>query len=261
MNINLSGKNALVGGSSRGIGQAVAIELSKAGANVTLMGRDADRLAGTLKELHRAPGQDHDFLVVDHSDLTDLKKKVRPLVMNKTVHILINNSGGPPGGPITEARPGDFTAAFQQHLVCSHLLVKAVLPGMKRDHYGRIINIISTSVKEPIDDLGVSNTIRAAVANWAKTLANETGQFGITVNNVLPGYTLTDRATEVADLTAKRLGITREEVVERWNRSTPLGRMASPNEIANAVLFLATPAASYITGINLPVDGGRTRSL
>ena len=261
MDLDLKGKNALVGGSSKGIGKAVAIELSKLGASVTLIARNPDTLSNTLDELHRSLDQDHDFLVADFSNYKDVKKKVKGLVMNKPIHILVNNTGGPPGGPITEAKNSEFLQAFNNHLICNQMLMKAVLPGMKAAGYGRIINIISTSVKQPIAGLGVSNTIRAAVANWAKTLAGETGPFGITVNNILPGFTMTDRAAEVASLSAEKLGKTTEEVFETWKATIPLRRIAEPREIAYAAAFLATPAAAYINGINLPVDGGKTMSL
>ena len=261
MNLDLQGKNALVCGSSKGIGKAVALELAMLGANVTLVARSGNILMEVKEQLDRSRKQKHDFLVADFSDTIDLKRKISGLVATKPIHILINNTGGPPGGPIIEADPEAFLSAYQQHLICNHLLVRAVLHGMQAAEYGRIVNIISTSVKQPIDGLGVSNTVRAAVANWAKTLANEVGQAGITVNNVLPGYTFTQRLEEIIQNRAAASGKSEETIQEAMKKTVPAGRFADPSEIAAAVAFLASPAAAYINGINVPVDGGRTKSL
>lgn len=261
MNFDLTGKNALVCGSSRGIGKAAAIELATLGANVTLVARNIERLGAVLEALDRTKGQNHDFFSADFSDPADLKKKVNGLAAQKTIHILINNTGGPAGGPAHLAQLDEFTAAFNNHLVCNHVLVQALMEGMKKDGYGRIINVISTSVKQPLDGLGVSNTIRGAVANWSKTLANELGAFGITVNNVLPGATLTDRLQEIIEAKAAKTGKPVEDIQKAMQAAVPLKRFAKPEEIAAAIAFLASPAASYINGINVPVDGGRTKSL
>lgn len=261
MDINLINKNALVSGSSKGIGRAIAIELADLGANVTLVARDANRLTSVLGELDRSKNQQHEFLVADFSNSHDLHTKVTGLSSEKNIHILINNTGGPSTGPALEADPDSFLAAFHTHLISNHLLVQALIKGMIQDGYGRIINIISTSVKQPLENMGVSNTIRAAVANWAKTLANELGSYGITVNNILPGATHTDRLQDVILDKARKSHRTVEEIMEEMKAEIPMRRFAAPSEIANAVGFLASPAAGYITGINLPVDGGRTRSL
>ena len=261
MDLNLKGKNALVCGSSKGIGKAAAIELAKLGANITLVARSAERLADVKHELDRATGQNHDFMVANFTDSTDLRKKIRGLVTSKTIHILVNNTGGPPGGPIVNATEVEFLTAFHNHLICSHLLTQTVMKGMKKAGYGRIINIISTSVKQPLANLGVSNTTRGAMANWAKTMANELGAHGITVNNVLPGATSTGRLQEIIENKAEKAGKATDKVAEQMASSIPLGRFAEPQEIAAAIAFLASPAASYINGINLPVDGGRTKSL
>ena len=182
--------------------------------------------------------------------------------INKSdINILVNNTGGPAGGPIEDAKIDEFIHAFSNHLLCNHILVKAVKEGMKKSGYGRIINIISTSVKQPLNGLGVSNTIRGAVANWSKTMANELGQFGITVNNVLPGATDTIRLQSIMETNATKKGKSVEEIKQEMANEVPLKRIAQPEEIANAVAFLASPAASYINGINVPVDGGRTKSL
>jgi 3-oxoacyl-[acyl-carrier protein] reductase len=261
MNINLKNKNALVCGSSKGIGRAIAIELSKLGANVTLVARSADKLLEVREQLDRSQGQHHDFLVADFSNRADLRRKASALTATKPIHILINNTGGPAGGPILEASEEEFEQTFNNHLICSHLLTRAVVPGMRAEGYGRIVNIISTSVKQPLDGLGVSNTVRAAVANWAKTLANELAPEGITVNNVLPGATATDRLTEIIVAKAAKQGLNEAAVAAAMEQAVPMKRFGQPEEIAQAVAFLVSPAAAYITGINVPVDGGRTKSL
>lgn len=261
MNLSLLGKNALVGGASAGIGRAVAVELAALGANVTLLARTESSLQEAATSLDTSQGQRHSYIAADFSDSKNLLEKVTALLERQPVHILINNTGGPPGGPIAEASGEAFLVAFHNHLLCNQLLAQAVLPGMKTAGYGRIVNIISTSVKEPIDNLGVSNTTRWAVAAWAKTWANEVGRYGITVNNVLPGYTRTGRLVEIIEKRAAASGQSIPEVVEQFKNQVPARRFAEPAEIAAAVAFLAGPAAGYINGINLPVDGGRTRSL
>ena len=262
MNLNLSGKNALVCGSSKGIGKAAAIELASLGANVTLVSRSADKMADIIRELDNSyEGQDHDFLMADFTNQDDLRRKILALTATKTIHILINNTGGPPAGPIVEADEAAFLQAFNNHLICNHLLTQAVLKGMKASGYGRIINVISTSVKAPLDGLGVSNTTRGAVASWAKTMANELGPFGITVNNVLPGFTETGRLQEIITGIAAKRNTSEEAIIEGMKGTVPAKRFGAPAEVGAAIAFLATPAAGYINGINLPVDGGRTRSL
>ena len=263
MDISLYGKNALVCGASRGIGKAAAIQLASLGANVTLVSRSAGRMSDVVKEMDMdiSKGQDHDFLVADFTDSADLRKRVKGLVLKRTYHILINNTGGPPAGPIVKAKPKEFENAFHQHLICNHTLVMLLKKGMIKAGYGRIINIISTSVKAPLDNLGVSNTIRGAVASWSKTMANELGEYGITVNNVLPGFTDTERLKELFGQRAKALGIPYAEMVKSLEGNIPVRRLGLASEIGAAVAFLASPSAAYINGINLPVDGGSTRSL
>lgn len=261
MNISLNDKYALVGGASAGIGRAAAIELAALGANVTLVARTERTLQQAMSELDTSKGQRHAYLVADFDDSMILLAKVSELLRQHPVHILVNNTGGPAGGAITEAEPERFLRAYHNHLVCNQLLAQAVLPGMKAAGYGRIINVISTSVKEPIDYLGVSNVTRWAVAAWAKTWSNEVGQYGITVNNVLPGYTRTPRLAEIIEKTAARTNTPVEQMEKKFEGEVPLHRFAEPLEIAAAIAFLASPAAAYINGINLPVDGGRTRSL
>lgn len=260
MNLDLNGKHALVCGSSQGIGKAAAMELAKLGATITLIARNEDRLKNAVAEL---PGKEkHDYIIADFSNPEQLQKSVGKYLSNeKTIHILVNNTGGPTGGTIAEAHLAEFTSAFSNHLLCNHVLAQAVLPGMKLNGYGRIINIISTSVKQPLRGLGVSNTVRAAVANWAKTLSMEVASFGITVNNVLPGATATQRLESILEGKAIKTGITKELVTKEMLHEIPVGRFATTEEVAAAIAFLATPAAAYINGINLPVDGGRTGSL
>lgn len=261
MNLDLTNKNALVCGGSAGIGKATAEALALLGANVTLMARNPEKLQHVVDGLDTSKDQEHDYLTADFTDPEALKAQIVEAILHRSFHILINNTGGPKGGPIFAAEVHEFTQAFSQHLVCNQILVQHVVPGMKRAGYGRIINVISTSVKQPIDGLGVSNTIRGAVANWSKTLSNELGPFGITVNNVLPGFTATDRLDDIIANAAKRFNKTEEEAAEFMRQLVPARRFAQPSEVANAIAFLASGAAGYINGINVPVDGGRTKSL
>lgn len=261
MNLDLKGKTALVCGSTQGIGKAAAIELALLGANVVLFARNETKLKQAIEELDTQQGQNHRYLVADFSDNTWVKSTVQHFVKNTPIQILINNTGGPAGGPIIEAEDSAFLSAFSQHLVNNHNILKALIPGMKAAGYGRVVNIISTSVKQPLTGLGVSNTVRGAVASWAKTMANELGQFGITVNNVLPGATMTARLEAIAENKAKQTGLSKEDVLHQMAAATPAKRIGKANEVANAIAFLASPAAAYINGINLPVDGGRTGSL
>jgi 3-oxoacyl-[acyl-carrier protein] reductase len=260
--IDLTNKHAMVCGSTQGIGKASAMLLAKQGASVTLVARNEDALKQTLKELPTNTSQKHDYIVADFNQPEELKKNVENyLAGGNDFHILLNNSGGPPGGEIINAKVDDFTQTFQRHLICNHILTQLLIPGMKKNKFGRIINIISTSVKEPIRGLGVSNTIRAAVASWAKTMSFELAPFGITVNNVLPGSTETVRIEEIIKNTSAKTGKSPEQVKADMISKVPAGRFATSEEIANAVVFLASPDASYINGINLPVDGGRTGCL
>lgn len=261
MNLDLTNKNAMICGGSAGIGEASAQELASLGATITLVARNEDKLKASLKTLATKHQQKHDYIVADFTNPAHLKKEVEKAVANKNYHILINNTGGPKGGPIFTADTSEFTKAFSMHLECNHILTQATVPGMKKDQYGRIINIISTSVKQPIDGLGVSNTIRGAVASWSKTMANELGQYGITVNNVLPGFTATERLDSILENASKRFDGSVEKAEAFMKSIVPAKRFAQPEELANAVAFLASPAAAYINGINLPVDGGRTKSL
>lgn len=261
MNLDLTNKTALVCGSTQGLGYASAVELALLGCHVVLMARNEEKLKTILTLLDGSKGQQHQYLVSDFADIDVVKSAIDGFVKNNLVHILVNNTGGPPGGAALTAKAEDFLSAFNDHVINNHNLTQAVVPGMKDAGFGRIINIISTSVKSPIAGLGVSNTIRAAVANWAKTLATELGPFGITVNNVLPGFTKTVRADYVISSKAKAANITEEEVMKQLVAEIPAGRIGQPEEFGAVVAFLCSPAAAYINGINLPVDGGRLSCL
>lgn len=262
MDLSLKDKRAIVCGSTQGIGNAVAMELARLECSITLVARNETALQQALKALSNSGKQVHDYIAVDFNFPEQLKEKIEKYIKEKgTVHILVNNTGGPNGGPIITAETDEFIKTFNAHLICNHLLMQACLEGMKKANYGRIINIISTSVKQPLNNLGVSNTIRAAVANWSKTLSNELAGFGITVNNVLPGATNTQRLKQIINDKAAKTGESDQDISKEMMNEIPAQRFAEPEEIANAVAFLASPAAGYINGINLPVDGGRTKCL
>ncbi len=263
MNTSLQGQYAFVCGSTQGIGKATAEVLAQLGATITLLARNEGKLKAVRDALPTPHQQVHDYIVADFNSPEVLGQKVADYLkkIDHPIHILVNNTGGPPGGPIVEAAKDAFLSAFQLHLISNHTLVQSLLPIMQQNGGGRIINVISTSVKAPLAGLGVSNTVRGAVGNWSKTLANELGKDNITVNNVLPGATATDRLTTIIAKKAERTGKTEAEVAQQMRGAIPLQRFAEPQEVAHAIAFLASPAASYITGINLPVDGGRTPNL
>ncbi|SDJ51896.1 SDR family oxidoreductase [Microbulbifer yueqingensis] len=262
MNLDLTGKRALVCGSSQGLGKASAIELAQLGASVTLFSRNAEKLQSVMRELDTSKGQQHHVLVADFTNPQEVQSAIaQHIAETGDFEILVNNTGGPPPGPANSADAQEFIDGFNLHLVNNHNLVQALLPGMKAAGYGRVINVISTSVKAPLNGLGVSNTVRGAVANWAKTLANELGQFNITVNNVLPGATNTVRLEAIITNKAKKAGVSEADMAEKEKSTIPMGRFGEAHEFGAAVAFLASPAASYINGVNLPVDGGRTGCL
>ncbi len=262
MNSNLVGKNALVGGSTQGIGFAAAQELALLGATVTLIARNEERLKTALEKLDHSRGQAHAYLVADFTDRSSVGNALDTLARKTSpIHIVVNNTGGPSGGPLLEAPTTQLLETFEMHLINYQLIAQALVPGMQAAGFGRIVNIISTSVKQPIPGLGVSNTVRWAVASWAKTLANELGPYGITVNNVLPGYTKTARLDAVIQMRSAAQGLSAEETGRQLAATIPTRRFAEPEEVAAAIAFLCTPAAGSINGINLPVDGGNTASL
>lgn len=262
MNLDLTNKTALVCGASQGLGLAVAKELALLGANVIVLARNEEKLKAAVAALHNNGSQQHKYIAADASIPADVKEKVGAFIKaNNSIHILVNNTGGPPAGPMLQTKAEDLETAFRSHLVTAHMLVQLLFEGMKQAGYGRIVNIVSTSVKQPINGLGISNSVRAAVANWAKTLANEISSYGITVNNVLPGFTKTDRLDYLFGKQAESAGISLEELTRQNEASVPAKRLGEPEEFAAAAAFLCSPAASYINGINLPVDGGRTGTL
>jgi 3-oxoacyl-[acyl-carrier protein] reductase len=257
--LNLSGRTALVCGASAGIGAAAAQTLAQMGASVIALARSDEKLRAVIERLPVHKKAKHRFIACDLNDHLKLKSLIEAEVSASegAIEILINNSAGPKGGPITEAAGDEFARAFHQHVLTSQLLVQIVLPGMKTRGYGRIVNVISTSVRMPIPGLGVSNVVRGATASWAKTLALEVAPWGITVNSVLPGYTKTERLSSLVKAAADRLKKSEKEIEDEWKAATPVKRFGEPQELAAAIGFLTSPAAGFITGVALPVDGGR----
>ena len=257
--MELSGRRALIGGGSQGIGRACAAELARLGAEIVLMARDESALKKAVADFPADGGRTHRFLVVDTSRPDAMRTRVAEhIAAHGSMQILINNTGGPSHGAIVEATGEQFVAAITNHVLCNQALVQTLLPGMKASKYGRVVNIISTSVIAPIKGLGVSNTTRGAVANWGRTMAGELAPLGITVNNVLPGYTGTARLESLFAARAEKAGKSIDDIRREVIGAIPMARLASPEEIAAVVGFLASPRASYVTGVNLPVDGGRT---
>ncbi|RZA13571.1 MAG: SDR family oxidoreductase [Lysobacteraceae bacterium] len=261
MDLNLAGRHALVCGGSEGIGRAAAVELAALGANVTVLARRAEALQAVVDALPRDGAQRHGLLVADIAATDALRAAVEALATSTPVHILVNNTGGPPGGSAHAAGVPAYLDAFNRHLVANQVLLQAVLPGMRAARWGRIVNVISTSVYEPIPNLGVSNTIRGAVASWAKTLSRELAGDGITVNNVLPGYTETGRIDQIVRDRVAATGQGAEAILDGMRRNVPAGRFAAPSEIGGVIAFLASPAAGYVNGTSLAVDGGRMQSI
>lgn len=261
MDLDLNGRHALVCGASEGIGRAAAHELALLGADVTVLSRRAEALQEVVAALPRSGAQQHGWIAADMSQGDALQAQARALAAGRPVHILVNNTAGPPGGPAHTADTAAFLDAFQRHLVANQLLVQALLPGMRAANWGRIVNVVSTSVKEPIANLGVSNTIRGAVAGWSKTLSRELAPFGITVNNVLPGYTETGRIDQIVRDRVAATGQSAESILEGMRKAVPAGRFAQPSEIGGVIAFLCSPAAGYINGVSLAVDGGRMQSI
>jgi 3-oxoacyl-[acyl-carrier protein] reductase len=262
MDLNLSGRHALVCGASQGLGRATAIELAELGADVTLLARSAERLVTLAESLpRRHAAQRHGWRSVDMLDTEGLRNATADIALATPVHILINNTGGPPGGPLHDAEAGAFEQTFRQHVLAAHALLQTVLPCMRDSGYGRVVNVISTSVKEPIPGLGVSNTVRAAMAAWAKTLSIELAADGITVNNVLPGYTRTARLDGLLAAQAQKSGRSEQELAQDMAAGVPARRFGEPGEVAAVIAFLCTPAAAYVNGVSIAVDGGRTKAL
>ena len=255
MIVSLEGKTAVVCGSTQGIGKAIAEEFAMSGASVILIARDEEALKSVRDGLDISGVQKHSYLVADFTNPDELRDKVKSI--DGPVHILVNNTGGPKGGEIINAGTEEFENAFKMHVVCNQIMVQGLMDGMMKEGYGRIINIISTSVKQPIKGLGVSNTIRGAVASWSKTMANELGQYGITVNNLLPGATQTGRIEDIINKKVEKTGKSADEVRKEMIDEIPAGRFADPRELAYAAAFLASDKAAYINGVSIAVDGGR----
>lgn len=256
--LDLSGKRAIVCGATKGIGRAVAEELAEQGASLCIVGRNRGGLDETLAALSTRARQSHDSVCADFADPQDVRARIEAYLKTcGAVQILVNNTGGPAPGPLVDATSEDLHKAFSSHLLCNHHLAQCVVPAMRELGWGRIVNIVSTSVREPLPGLGVSNTTRGAVASWAKTLALELGPFGITVNNVLPGPTETDRLRAIIERKAQDHGRSFEAERQAMEASLPLRRLGHPREVAYAVCFLASEAAAFITGVSLAVDGGR----
>lgn len=262
MNLDLSGRFAIVGGASRGIGRACALELAAMGASIGAMGRSEDDLKDLLRKLDKSHQQRHMTLLCDTANPDSMIDAANAALEKwSAVHILIHNTGGPPAGRAIDAQPDEFVHAFVHHIASGHALVRTIAPAMAHAQFGRIVNIVSTSVRQPIPGLGVSNTVRGAVASWAKTLSMELGPQQITVNNVLPGFTDTDRLTKLIKGRAEKSGKSPKEVADQMRSSVPLGRFAKPEETAACVAFLCSPAGGYISGQSIAVDGGRTSTI
>lgn len=256
--LRLDGLHAIVGGATGGIGRAIAKKFSNAGATLLLISRSEDKLKQLILELNN---DKHRYVVANYEYPDKLEKIMKNEfeVSKINYSILVNNTGGPPSGKLLNANKEDFLKAINMHLICNQIMAKLVIPQMIKLGDGRIINIISTSVRQPIDNLGVSNSTRAAVANWAKTLSNEIGEYGVKVNNILPGAINTQRLEEIIENKANKLEKTYDEIESQMIKSIPLGRIGDPDEIANGALFLASKMSNYVSGINLIIDGGRTR--
>ena len=263
MNLSLKGTRALVCGSSQGIGKEIAIELASEGVEVILVARNEKKLDSVLNQLSKKNDQKHKYIVADFRNEIDLKNKIEKFTKKNKFNfdILINNTGGPPPGKIEEADISDFEKYMKMHLYCSHILSQLLLPNMKKNRFGRILNIISISVKSPINNLGVSNTVRWAMASWAKTLSNEVAEFGITVNNILPGFTMTERLESLIENSAKTQKVLPKKIKNNYLNIIPSKRFGEPQEIAYLVAFLCSRKSGYINGVNIPVDGGYLSSL
>lgn len=257
MEINLTNRNALVLGASAGLGLAIAEQFAECGANLLLVARSEDKLQKTIHKFREKYNRHFDYLAIDISNLEILRSQLsNKLEQFGNFSIVVNNSGGPPAGFASNAAIEDFESAFRTQLYPFHIVLELVKPGMIEQFYGRIINITSIGAKQPIPNLGVSNTLRGAVTSWAKTLSRELAPYGITVNNLLPGFILTERLLSLIDTEAKRKGISFDAEMQFLQSQVPVGRIGKPEEIAYAAAFLASEYAAYINGINFPVDGG-----
>ena len=262
MDLGIKDRVALVAAASRGIGYAAALELAREGARVFLCSRDEGRASEAAEKIHQETGADVGGIAADVTNSTDVERFVR-LALERAgrVDICVTNAGGPPATTFDTTDIEMFRDAFELNALSAIRLAKLVLPGMRERKWGRIVNVTSISVKQPVDGLLLSNTVRAGLTSWAKTVSNEVAADGVTINNVGPGYTLTERQDELAIARGKALGKSKEEMIAMWASQTPAHRCAAPAEIAAAIAFLASERASYITGVTLQVDGGWTRGL
>jgi 3-oxoacyl-[acyl-carrier protein] reductase len=261
MDLSLKGKTAVVCGSTQGIGRAIAEAFATYGARCILLARNKTSLEEVRRGLSTKDGQEHQAIAADFSELSQVRAAIAEIIEIGAVDILVNNTGGPKPGPLVDVATTDLSKAFEQHIICNQLLAQAFVPFMQKAGYGRIINIVSTSIRIPLNNLGASNTIRGAVASWAKTLANEIGEFNITVNNILPGFTQTARLDSLVQNMSANSGKSKEEVELGLKQSIPMKRFGQPEELANLAVFLASHAAAYITGTSIAVDGGKTGSI
>lgn len=261
MEISLVGKKALVGGASRGLGKAIAMQLAQCGAEVTLMARNSEKLKAVLAELPVNDGQQHNYLVVDFADFEQFKLIIEEWFKHHQVDILINNTNGPAAGGVMDKSINDYQQSFDLLFKTVCFVTMEALKGMQASSYGRIINLSSISVKEPLQNLVLSNSIRSAVINWAKTLARELAPLGITVNNILTGYFDTERLDEINRLQSEKKGIQLDAYKEAMKQEIPMGRFGKPEEFGHLIAFLASDYASYITGTNIPIDGGLLKSV
>lgn len=260
MEINLVGKNALVGGSSKGIGKAIAERLAASGANVTLMARSEDLLKNTVAMLDRSKGQSHDYLVVDFSDFAAFSVKMENYFTSNSIDILINNTQGPAAGGALEKTIEDYQTAFDLLFKCAVFTTSLALKNMQAQQWGRIVNVASISVREPLNYLALSNSLRAALVTWAKSLSMDVAKDHITINNTLTGYFDTERIAQLNAQKAKKMKIEPAAVRAAMEAQVPMQRIGQPEEYANLVCFLASEQASYITGTNIPIDGGLLKS-
>ncbi|WP_346238090.1 SDR family oxidoreductase [Niabella insulamsoli] len=261
MIISLAHKKALVGGSSQGLGFAVAQQLAASGASVTLMARKEQKLQAALAALDTKNGQQHQYLVVDFADFDSYKKIIDDFFLSNQVDILVNNTNGPSAGTVLEKKADDYFNAFNMLFQTVQYTTAAAIGSMKAKRFGRIINLTSRTVKEPVDNLALSNTIRAAVVAWGKTLSRDVGKFNITVNNLLTGNFDTERLTELFTAQAQAQQTTLEAIKQKSVEEIPLQRLGKPEELANMVAFLASGEAAYVTGTSIPVDGGLLKSI
>jgi 3-oxoacyl-[acyl-carrier protein] reductase len=259
-NSALKGFRALICGASKGIGRSIAKSMAKVGADVIICSRSKEVLDELCDELMSIGANSAKSLALDLENIEEVKKSISEILNEGPIHILINNASGPPGGPLLNVELSEFEPAFKRHLHAAHTITRMLVPGMEDSGMGRIVNIISTSVREPIENIGLSNTLRGAMASWSKSLSRELPAC-ITINNILPGFTDTSRLNSLAKSISDRTGKNIPEIQQNWMNQVPIGRLIDPQETALAATFLCLPSSGGIRGISLAVDGGRMRSI